>query len=260
MADMLRKLHGRRERIALEMVTRGARQGFSLVELAIVLVIIGLVLGGVLKGQALIESARINAVQTTVNEVRTATATFRNVYVAMPGDMVDGTRVGLAAGDGGDGNGRIGTARTSDTRMLGRGSEAELAFAHLGAAGFLRGVDPAGIVDDGLDAENGLDAAIGGFFTMKYAIIGLGYDGRQTPADHWLMLGSMTGPAWCADPEDNDCPVMSPAGLRSLDVKADDGAPATGAIRGGSGACVAAPERYRTDAGGAAVCIPVFRL
>lgn len=242
------------------MVQHGSQRGFSLVELAIVLVVIGLILGGVLKGKDLIESARINAIQTSVNELRTATATFRNVYVAMPGDMVDGARVGLASDDGGDGNGRIGSARAGETPMLERGSEAELAFAHLGASGLLSRVDPAGIVDDGLDAENGLDAALGGFFSMKYATIGLGYDGRQTPADHWIMLGAMSGPSWCEDAEDNDCPVMSPAGLRSLDVKSDDGAPATGDVRGGSGACVAAPDRYRTDAGGAAVCIPVFRL
>ena len=50
----------------------GKTRGFTLVEIAIVLVIIGLILGGVFKGQALIDSARVRSLTSEVSGIRTA--------------------------------------------------------------------------------------------------------------------------------------------------------------------------------------------
>lgn len=64
-----------------------SQAGFSLIELAIALVIIGLVIGGVLfKGGDLIESARLKNVLSQVNEIRLAVATFQDRYQSLPGD------------------------------------------------------------------------------------------------------------------------------------------------------------------------------
>lgn len=64
-----------------------ARQaGFTLVEIAIVLVIIGLLLGGVLKGQELIESGRVKSATSIMNGVSAAVSGYRDRYRNLPGD------------------------------------------------------------------------------------------------------------------------------------------------------------------------------
>ena len=66
--------------------------GFSLVELSIVLVIIGLLTGGILSGQSLIRAAELRSVTTEYAQFNTATMTFRDKYLAVPGDMKNATK------------------------------------------------------------------------------------------------------------------------------------------------------------------------
>lgn len=65
--------------------------GFSLVELSIVLVILGLLVGGVLSGQALIRASELRKITTTQDRYRTAIMTFRDKYSALPSDMTNAT-------------------------------------------------------------------------------------------------------------------------------------------------------------------------
>lgn len=65
--------------------------GFSLVELSIVLVILGLLVGGVLSGQSLIRAAELRAVTSEYSRYVTATQSFRDKYFALPGDMTNAT-------------------------------------------------------------------------------------------------------------------------------------------------------------------------
>lgn len=87
--------------------------GFTLVELAIVLVIIGLIVGGVLVGQDLIKAAEIRATTTDLERYNAAANTFRNKYNGIPGDLLSAraTQFGLESRDGaaanGDGNGLV---------------------------------------------------------------------------------------------------------------------------------------------------------
>ena len=60
--------------------------GFTLIELAIVLVVIGLLLGGVLKGQELIESARARNIISQLDSIKAAYYAFQDKYRAAPGD------------------------------------------------------------------------------------------------------------------------------------------------------------------------------
>lgn len=66
---------------------RTSQSGFSLVELSIVLVILGLLTGGILGGQALIRAAELRAVPTEYSRHITAVQTFRDKYFSIPGDM-----------------------------------------------------------------------------------------------------------------------------------------------------------------------------
>ena len=96
---------------------RSRQSGFTLVEIAIVLVIIGLLLGGVLKGQELITSAKIKNLANDFNGISTAVYAYQDRYRALPGDDAGATRWPqiTSAGTGlGDGNGLLGTGATRD--------------------------------------------------------------------------------------------------------------------------------------------------
>ena len=62
------------------------QQGFTLIEIAIVLVIIGLLLGGVLKGQELINAARVRNIASQIDGVKIAYLGFQDRFRALPGD------------------------------------------------------------------------------------------------------------------------------------------------------------------------------
>src|SRR3982751_930235 len=64
-----------------------AEKGFTLIELSIVLVIIGLIVGGVLVGQDLIRAAEVRATISQIEKYNTAVNTFRGKYNALPGDL-----------------------------------------------------------------------------------------------------------------------------------------------------------------------------
>lgn len=83
------------------------QRGFTLVEVAIVLVIIGLILGGVFKGQVLIDSARVRSLSTDVSGIRTAWYSFQERYRSIPGDFSNAQSQIDSAASQGNGNGRI---------------------------------------------------------------------------------------------------------------------------------------------------------
>lgn len=63
------------------------QQGFTLVEIAIVLVIIGLLLGGILRGQELIQGARVRNIIDQQNGIKAAFFGFQDRYRGIPGDL-----------------------------------------------------------------------------------------------------------------------------------------------------------------------------
>jgi prepilin-type N-terminal cleavage/methylation domain-containing protein len=72
-------------------VSRSSAHAFSLVELSIVLVILGLLIGGILSGQSLIRAAELRGVSTDYQRYAAAIHTFRDKYFALPGDMTNAT-------------------------------------------------------------------------------------------------------------------------------------------------------------------------
>jgi prepilin-type N-terminal cleavage/methylation domain-containing protein len=112
-------------------------QGFTLIEIAIVLVIIGLLLGGVLKGQELITGARVRNLISQQDGIKAAFFGFQDRYRALPGDYASAsTNINCGASPcfNGNGNGQIESGATGAVAH-----EEALVWNHLTGAGFLNG-------------------------------------------------------------------------------------------------------------------------
>lgn len=117
---------------------RLSQSGFTLLEIAVGLLVLGLLVGGVLKGQELISAARVRAVIQQQDSVKTAYLGFLDRFRALPGDFASATTMlaGVSgacgiAGSPGNGNG--------NSRIQSADGEAILAWEHLSKAGFLAG-------------------------------------------------------------------------------------------------------------------------
>ncbi|MBL8439014.1 MAG: prepilin-type N-terminal cleavage/methylation domain-containing protein [Zoogloeaceae bacterium] len=171
------------------------QSGFTLVEIAVVLVIIGLLLGGVLKGQELITQAKIKNVANDFNGLASAVYSYQDRYRALPGDDSRAkTRWTQAAVANGDGNGQIGGNYNSSTDT----DESRQFWLHLRNAGFIGGSTDS--------AEQPLNAS-GGLLGVQNG--GLGLAG--------LVMCSANLPAKIAN---------------AIDAQFDDGDATKGSVRG----------------------------
>jgi prepilin-type N-terminal cleavage/methylation domain-containing protein len=124
-----------------------AQGGFTLVEIAIVLVIIGLLLGGILKGQEMITQARIKNVINDFNGITAAYFSYQDRYRAVPGDDVNAdTRWASFSAVKGGGDGSVsGNYTETPSAQLGASDvdntkgESMNFWWHLRLAGFIPG-------------------------------------------------------------------------------------------------------------------------
>ena len=123
-------------------MNRKYAQGFTLIEIAIVLVIIGLLLGGILKGQELITSARVRNLISQQDGVKAAFFGFQDRFRALPGDYTAATtNIANVTDDVGLWSGRQHRQRQRQRpRRIAAGLyENVLAWEHLSKAGFITG-------------------------------------------------------------------------------------------------------------------------
>lgn len=216
--------------------------GFSLVELSIVLVILGLLTGGILAGQSLIRAAELRAVNTEYSRYRTAVGTFRDKYFALPGDINNATSFWGTAGTcpgnsaspsttaatcNGDGDGLIMPNAAN--------SNEEFRFwQHLANAGLIEGsyngvansttassnitligtnVPKSKMSSGGWSVENQSVYPISSTILFEGNYGNVLYFGSQ--ATSWVTINS----------------ILKPEEAWNIDTKMDDGKPATGTIR-----------------------------
>ncbi|MDQ7073963.1 MAG: prepilin-type N-terminal cleavage/methylation domain-containing protein [Gammaproteobacteria bacterium] len=181
-------------------------RGFTLIEIAIVLVIIGLILGGVLKGQELINSARVRSMTDQVNGITAAWFAFQDRYRALPGDYSQASTQINAALTNGDGNGQIDQS-----------SERGQVWAQLQAANMLIGSY------DGTATGSDYNCAAG---TCPQNILGRS---MLITFDNQGSGGAADGnELWSGN-------SISALVLAEMDRKMDDGVATTGDMRVGSG-------------------------
>ena len=118
------------------------QKGFTLVEIAIVLVIIGLLLGGILKGQEMIVQAKIKNAMADFSGISAAYHGYQDRYRAIPGDdsgaaarWAANTATGATVATSGGGNGVVAGLYNSGTAA----DESRLWWDHLRRAGFVAG-------------------------------------------------------------------------------------------------------------------------
>lgn len=140
------------------------QKGFTLVEIAIVLVIIGLLLGGVLKGQELITQAKIKNIANDLNGMAAAIYGYQDRYKQFPGDDNQAAARWLnPAATSGNGNGQIAGEFNSNVAA----TESREFWQHLRLAGFVGGdtatrdqpINSAGGIV-GVQANTGANAAL----------------------------------------------------------------------------------------------------
>ena len=204
-----------------------SESGFTLVELAVVMIIIGLLVGGILKGQEMIANAQVTSTVAQLKAIDAATGTFRDMYDAFPGDMDDAaTRLpncGAAACGNGGGNNRL------DVTSLAGGGEALDFFPHLQAAELVTNVNGDGY----MDADIAGNEIVPGY-SNGAAALGVLANPR---AGHYLSV-TLTGTPGTAN--------LKPLDAARMDRKIDDGNAITGAAGGvdGVGACADANGDY----------------
>lgn len=200
----------------------GHQSGFTLVELAIVLVIIGLILGAVLKGQEMITNAKVKNVANDLRGVGAAFYAYQDRYHAIPGDDAAAS-LHVTGGVNGGGNGVI-SGLFNATSALAAGTESQNFWQHTRLAGFTTGaatstaaVPPANALGGILGIEDGSAAA---------AVFG------------------MTGPAACS----SNIPWKI---AQAVDTMIDDGDSTTGSVRTGAAATVQTAATTSAVYGGA---------
>lgn len=171
-------------------IQKAARQkGFTLIEIAIVLVIIGLLLGGVLQGQQLIENSRVKSATNDFNGIAAGAFSYQDRYGRLPGDDPGATTARGSSwknAAGGNGDGVITDATNVFDPMT--GDETELFFQDLRSAGFISG-------DPSLSDKTALPAnPFGGLITIMSAPTLT--DGAATPSllnGNKVCMGNVSG-------------------------------------------------------------------
>ena len=233
------------------------QQGFTLIELSIVLVIIGLIVGGVLVGQDLIKAAELRATIGQLEKYNAAVNTFRGKYAGIPGDLqatqassfgLFGFTGGSAGGIGmGDGNGLLEGSSAANGSTLAIGEP----------IAFFRHLSDANLIDGAFGSSgNSLIVASTGALTGTVSNISQTLPPAKLGRGNYVAVYSASGNNYyelnaitsisTAGAYTAAAPQLTPVESYNMDTKLDDGMPNTGNViaRGtaASGALNTAPN------------------
>jgi len=186
--------------VNMELASLRKQSGFTLVEIAIVLVIIGLLVGGVLKGREMITNAKIKRIENDFSGVSAAIFAYQDRYGVLPGDdpaaatRFSGTWRGS---DNGNGNGNISGGWSS----VNNGNESRKIWKHLRGSGLI-----AGPVDNTNASYQQPSNSFGGLIGIDLNLYNL--------SGHNIVFGEIPGDI-----------------VQILEARGDDSVPSTGSIQ-----------------------------
>jgi prepilin-type N-terminal cleavage/methylation domain-containing protein len=233
------------------------KNGFSLLEISIVLTIIALIVGGLVVGRSMIRASEIRSISTDLNNFRISTHLFKDKYYAYPGDFRQATRFWGRADGGADTTQNCATPETdvsasnpkatcngdgsgviADGSMSLQNTESYRFWQHLSNAELIEGqyTGVGGPITAPLSwraTQLGINAPAAKIMGSGYWIVRLAINSTCSAPNLWTGTGineyhtrivfgkdTIIGPPWDA--------VYTPAEAASVDTKIDDGMPGKG--------------------------------
>lgn len=197
------------------------QKAFTLIELAIVLTVIGLIAGATFSAQKLVKSAQLRSVLGEVNRYKTAVNLFKSTYDALPGDMANATSYWSSALGNGNDNRRVEWQNEALYFWQQLSLSGLIKEQYTGAAAYGPGstfpnsaYPSAGYYLHSADDDTALNILFSAFFPTTRLTLMFGKPG--TPGDFYGI---------------SRYPILTTTDALALDQKSDDGRPFTGQTR-----------------------------
>ena len=216
---------------------RSGKHGFTLVEMSIVLVIIGLVTGGILVGRELIASSEIRGTVSHIDKYKSAYQAFRMKYNCIPGDCINASRFGLTGMNSstnyanGDGDGLIYSYNDGTNNNATNIAATHKYGESWGSLGHFRGAELIDKMYTNSMAQSTSNLPIPGAFmwftSLRPMTVPAGYV-LPDKAGNYLYISTYPVNGQTFNVAN---PVLTPAQAFSIDSKIDDGYPMSGSVR-----------------------------
>lgn len=218
------------------------RTAFSLVELSIVLVILGLLTGGILAGQSLIRAAELRSVPTQAAQYHASIYSFRNKYMALPGDFTKATDFWGTDPDGCPTHGNWQTGKTQTCNGDGNGQidtkpERFRFWQHLAAAGMIEGSYSGVTGPTNAGTCTSIDHLVGvntPALRLSRGGVSTGFIADQTPGSTNYLFAGKYGNIMALGATITGCNTIGglflPEEAWNIDTKLDDGKPGMGSV------------------------------